>query len=254
MTTLCRPVQMSLPRKAVLMCLADRADDSGMAWPSVAGIAEWTCAGRTTVIEAVAWLEQNGFVSIVKSRGRNNKFVLNLEKLGAMNPKAGQCASRTSTPAVLVREADPTSAPAGLPPVRQPDYTSTPAVPEASISIRQASEKHQAPRANKPRKLSLVEEFPEYLHGIDPQLLTDWVAQRKGKRASISTTVLAGLSNQAKAAGISLSDVLRIMVEQNWQGFNADWLGGRKSVGRSKHHGFNHGDYATGADDGRIPD
>lgn len=266
-TSMCRKVQLSLPRKAVLMCLADRSDDNGIAWPSVAGIAEWTCAGRTTVIEAVRWLEQNGFVTISKSLGRNSRFELNLVKLRDLNQDDDRCANRTSPPAVLVREADPTRPPAVLPPVRQPDHTSAPAVPEASISISEAPAKHQEARASKSHKHSLVEQFPEFLAGIDPQVLADWEALRKKQRAPVSQTVLSGLANKARLADMPLVSVLRMMVERNWQGFEVHWLdanknSGRKSVqhqsaalmaGARRHHQFDQRNYEAGVSaDGKV--
>jgi hypothetical protein len=139
---------MSAPQKAVLMCVADRADDQGLAWPSIPGICEWTCLSRTAVIGALKWLERTGLVSIAKVTGKNNRCTIDLEKV-----RSDPCVSHTRAPDAPVRVEHPTSAPEVPPPVRQTDYTRAPDAPEASESIIQASGKHQKTRASKSRSL-----------------------------------------------------------------------------------------------------
>lgn len=71
-TNLCRPLQLSPAQKAVLMALADRADDDGVAWPSVAWVSEWTCLGRSTVMRAVVALEAMQLIVMVRAEGRTS--------------------------------------------------------------------------------------------------------------------------------------------------------------------------------------
>lgn len=59
--------------------------------------------------------------------------------------------------------------------------------------------------------------------GIDEQLGDDFLKIRKAKKAPITKTALEGIEREAKAAGISVVDAVRICVERNWQGFKADW-------------------------------
>ena len=80
-TNLCRPLRLQPVRKCVLMALADRADESGKAWPSLAWLCEWTCYGRRTVIDALFDLKQSGLIRIVENKGRNNEYVVDLEKV-----------------------------------------------------------------------------------------------------------------------------------------------------------------------------
>ena len=149
----CRPAQMPPTPKNVLMHIADRAHDDGLAWPSIPGICEATCFGRTAVIEALKWLERAGFVSIEKATGRNNRIAVNLVAVAAHVSEAEQQRARPARAVCPppVREADPsgrrTSAAAG--PVREADPTrpggGPPPVREADLPVREADPNHQEP-------------------------------------------------------------------------------------------------------------
>lgn len=141
MTNLCSPLQMRPSAKAVLMCLADRADDAGLCWPSIPRIGKWTCLRRTAVIEAIKWLKAEKFVEVDREKGVHNVFQINIQRLedlqptddddGDTSPFTGlppgrqtdyhQSATRTGSCAEPVRLPDPTSPAPGLPPVRLPD-------------------------------------------------------------------------------------------------------------------------------------
>lgn len=69
-----------------------------------------------------------------------------------------------------------------------------------------------------------------FFAGIDQQLVTDYLAVRKAKRApAVSQTVFDGLSREANLAGISLDQALRVCIERNWVGFKADWYANAKA-------------------------
>jgi hypothetical protein len=78
-TNLCRPLLLRSTSKCVLMALADRADDSGLAWPSIPWLCTWTCFSRTAVIGAKRALENEGLVLISKEIGRNDRCVIDLD-------------------------------------------------------------------------------------------------------------------------------------------------------------------------------
>ena len=98
-TNLCRPLRLQPVRKCVLMALADRADDNGVAWPSLAWLCEWTCYGRRTVMDALADLKASGIVRIIENKGRNSSYEIDLEALGA------QMATSPETRAVSASDA-----------------------------------------------------------------------------------------------------------------------------------------------------
>ena len=55
----------------------------------------------------------------------------------------------------------------------------------------------------------------------------DFVALRKAHKAVITNTAIAGLQREAKKAGITLEQALRICCERGWRGFKADWIAGQ---------------------------
>ncbi len=58
----CWPLAMSPAQKAVLISLADQANDDGVCWPGVATIARRTCLSERAVQEAIGWLQTVGIV------------------------------------------------------------------------------------------------------------------------------------------------------------------------------------------------
>lgn len=72
----CWPLKMSPARKAVLISLADNANDDGHCWPSLATICDRTCLGRTAVIDAIRWLEGQALLVADRRNGRHSKYVV----------------------------------------------------------------------------------------------------------------------------------------------------------------------------------
>lgn len=83
LTALCRPLQMSAAQKAVLMCRADFAHADGRDWHSFAAVMNWTCLGKTAVIEAHKYLESRGFISIDRRLGARHMVHLQIDGLQA---------------------------------------------------------------------------------------------------------------------------------------------------------------------------
>lgn len=79
--SVCWPLQMPPSPKAVLISLADNANDSGECWPSIAHICERTCLGKTAVINAIKWLEEAGVVLADRSNGRHSRYAIDLQAL-----------------------------------------------------------------------------------------------------------------------------------------------------------------------------
>lgn len=94
-------------------------------------------------------------------------------------------------------------------------------------------------------------------NAIPEQLLVDWLALRKTKRAATSETVWASLNAElVKCKAEYDIDVITAMTEAlsaGWQGFKADWIAKRlaehppvKPAPQSRHHGFAERDYTAG--------
>lgn len=77
----CWPLQMPPSPKAVLISLADNANDAGVCWPSIPKICERTCLGRTAVINAIKWLEEVGLLTADRSNGRHTTYQIELSAL-----------------------------------------------------------------------------------------------------------------------------------------------------------------------------
>jgi phage replication O-like protein O len=75
-------------------------------------------------------------------------------------------------------------------------------------------------------------------HQVPDQLLVDWLALRKTKRATVSVTVWDALNAElAKCAalGITATDAMTEALSAGWQGFKADWIANRLAqAGRSQ--------------------
>jgi uncharacterized protein YdaU (DUF1376 family) len=64
----------------------------------------------------------------------------------------------------------------------------------------------------------------EFFADIDINLVNDYLAVRKAKRApKVSKTVYDGLVRESNLAGVDLSQALRVCIERNWVGFKAEW-------------------------------
>lgn len=73
----CWPLEgMSIAQKAVLISLADNANDQGVCWPSIPTIAKRVCASERAVQNAIKWLEAAGVVSANRSNGRHTSYTV----------------------------------------------------------------------------------------------------------------------------------------------------------------------------------
>lgn len=149
-TSLCRPLRMAPTRKAVLMALADYCHDDGKDWHSIAAIMEWTCLGRTAVIDALKGLEADGLIAVDRRAGAKNTTFLQVQRIAAR--LENRSATRTGTGGEPVREADGTGTPREPPPVRvadEPVRVADPKHQEASVKHQEAS--GESASARKPR-------------------------------------------------------------------------------------------------------
>ncbi|HDZ3416080.1 helix-turn-helix domain-containing protein [Pseudomonas aeruginosa] len=71
----CWPLQgMSPAQKAVLISLADQANDQGVCWPAVDSIAMRCCLSNRAVQQAIKWLRSVGIVSVEERQGRSTIY------------------------------------------------------------------------------------------------------------------------------------------------------------------------------------
>ncbi|MGF6968148.1 hypothetical protein OKW43_005176 [Paraburkholderia sp. WC7.3g] len=73
--------------------------------------------------------------------------------------------------------------------------------------------------------------------GVNPQIASDWLTLRSGKRASVTETAIAGIEREAAKAGMSLNNALQTCCERAWAGFRASWLDRERHSGPGPPHG-----------------
>lgn len=198
---LCWPLQLPPVAKAVLISLADNANDSGYCWPSIESICERTCFGRTAVIDAIKWLEVNGHLSANRENGRKTTYVVT----------ANQSATRTGTPAEPVRQTDETSPPRGL------DQSATRTL---TVNNRKEPSLKNSTRVSRP-------------DGVTELVWTDFLAIRRAKKSPLTATAISGIEREAQKAGMTLAAALAMCCERGWQGFKAEWVAEARSPVRA---------------------
>lgn len=65
---------------------------------------------------------------------------------------------------------------------------------------------------------------PDCPPDVEPQVWSDWLSLRKDKRAKVTYTVIQGAREEARKAGMSFEDFLRVWCRRGSQGLEADWL------------------------------
>ncbi|HBO5554236.1 TPA: helix-turn-helix domain-containing protein [Pseudomonas aeruginosa] len=123
----CWPLQGLTPaQKAVLISLADNANDEGVCWPSVAKIAERTCLSERAVQQAIKVLNECRALSIEARQGRSTMFTVTP---AAFAPPQKVHPRRKCTPAASA----PTPADAAPPPPQDMHPTPAASAPRTVI-------------------------------------------------------------------------------------------------------------------------
>lgn len=113
-------------------------------------------------------------------------------------------------------------------------------IPTEYIRAQSAVKKSAKPKAKaaapkKPSsKFGIAQMLADNPHNLPEQLLTDWIAVRKAKRAAMTLTAWQKLNRELTALalrGVSAEQGLTVAVEAGWQGFEADWVVNRLSQG-----------------------
>lgn len=130
----CWPLQMPHTAKAVLVSLADNANDEGVCWPSVALICERTCLSERAVQGAVAWLVKHGAVRRELRIGHSTTYVVTPSKYAQPvdNPRT-RCTPAGDAPPQEMRGTPAGDAP---PP---PHHVHPPPAPRAPLTVIEPS-------------------------------------------------------------------------------------------------------------------
>lgn len=121
----CWPIQgMSPAQKAVLISLADQANDDGVCWPAVKTIATRTCLSERAVQGAIKWLSAAGILTAKERDGRST--VYQITPAAYAPPQEMRGAANAETPAGNApTPADAAEAPADAAPITVKNHQGT---------------------------------------------------------------------------------------------------------------------------------
>lgn len=209
--------RLGVVEKAVagISLLGRRNQDTAQCDPSLATIcADAGVKDERTVVKAIEALVQFGHVHVVKARGQRNKYVLvNREVPASDVPTLEVPASKVPTSNVPTFDA-PTS--------EVPTSNAT-RVPTSDVGRRNQI-RNQIRNNKHATKVALN------FYGVSEQIVEDWKANRKAKRAVISQSVIDGLKKKADEARRlghpewDLEAIMREQVARAWQGFELSWV------------------------------
>lgn len=106
-------------------------------------------------------------------------------------------------------------------------------IPSSLLPITDSMQEHPpgadevVAKEHKPKDADL---FP----GVGKDVIRDFRAMRRAKKAPITMTAMAEIRKEAELAGLSLQDALTTCCARGWTGFNASWLGGGVSRNATK--------------------
>jgi hypothetical protein len=82
----------------------------------------------------------------------------------------------------------------------------------------------------------------DFFPGVDPKIVSDFLAIRKAKRLPLTDTAVAGIAQEAAKAGLTMQAALTKCCVRGWAGFEAHWLEDEPR-GKSGHLRAVSGDY-----------
>lgn len=235
------------------LALADHASDDGTrVYPSIKALAEKTRQSERSVQYQLRAMEASGWLILVNSgnggRSQNREYVISSDWLKGAEiapPAKLTKGAKTAPFDGAEKGAKRSSKGAEIAPLntqeRVQSATQKGAIGDVKGAIHDTkgcNGLHPHITINEPLEPSKNRErMPAHasttLPGVSDQLLADYLAVRKAKKAGpLTETAVAGLQREADAAGIPLADAVAACCEFGWQGFNAGWYAQRKAGGR----------------------
>lgn len=252
---LAQPVRKS-STKFVLVAMANLAGTDMTCWPSYRHLTSATAQDVKTVQIGLKRLREDGYITDTGDRkgstGQVIVYRLNTPEYGGVRPmdKTTEFPEKESENGGVSIEAKTPVFPDKTPvfPVKDPRFSLVTPPKTGDGTIKDTS---RTPKDTKEEK----REAPSFLADVDPQVVTDYMAVRKAKKAGpLTATAVTGLRREAEKAGLSCEQAVTACVEFGWQGFNAGWYAQRQgtkpaaSAGRpaGKHAGFEQLNYREG--------
>lgn len=237
--------------KAVLISLADNANDQGVCWPSIETISMRTCFSERAVQNAIKWLEQNGLLRAERANGRSTNYVLTPGKYvskaestpaGDAPPPAADAPRSKCTPQEMHPAGDAQPPAGGAPPppqeVHQPPQEVHPNRKEPPFEPSQ--NRNGSPMGDGVEPTSLTAKHLS-ADGVEGKVARDWLTLRKAKRLPLTPTAWDTVKVEAAKVGMTPAEAVKHSVDSNWAGFKASWVlrertnaGGSATGGQTK--------------------
>lgn len=195
----CWPIEgISPAQKAVLISLADQANDDGYCWPSVGTISKRTCLSERAVQGAIKWLHSAGLLSSDERRGTSSVY--------RITPAA-------YAPPQEMRPADaaPTPAAYAPPPPQMLHPTPADAAPKPSMN-RQLNRKE--PKDTRADATGFV--LPDWIPVDTWAAFMETRKTKKAKSTDYALSLIVKSLADFKAAGHNPVDILNASIKAGW--------------------------------------
>ena len=206
-TSLCWTLRMAPTQKAVLIALADHANDLGECWPSIPTICERTCFSRRAVIAAIAGLESSGILTADRSNGRHTTYYVKPQSFAQPMHLPHGCTSSTGASEV------PTSASPAL----DQCTSRTEPVQQMHPNRKEPSKNRKSNRQDARDAIALPDWLPE-------ETWRDWADYRKaGKNPMTARAVELSIADleQLRVQGHDPVQVIHNAIKRGWRGLYA---------------------------------
>lgn len=170
---------------------------------SISQLVEGTGYKKDAVLGGVEQLISMGIVEKISFQNRPSKYTLTDNIIAVGNTASDNSAVGNADTAVDISDSNLSE------------------IPTHKNNIKTTNTKTNVIRDSK-AKFSFVEALKNL--GADDQLIHDWLAVRKTKKASNNQTSFNRFENQFSKSNLDINTVLRICIERDWKGFEVSWL------------------------------
>nr|WP_231753021.1 helix-turn-helix domain-containing protein [Burkholderia sp. TSV86] len=240
------------PAKAVLMALADYANENFVTYPSVETLVAWTEQDRKTVLANLDRLKEGGWITDTGERaGRTRQvvvYVINVARgvevrIGPRElltgPNSEQFQNRNSTENGTVPNSTGNSPnfdekQSQKPPETVPNLGHRTVVTVVTVGTKDKNKKHTHPAApdacvDGTSEQGSTDEKPLnakalVAEGVARQHAVDWLTLRKAKRLPLTPTAWGDVKSEATKCGMTPAQAVEHAVKAGWAGFKAKWL------------------------------
>lgn len=212
--------------KLVLLALCNHVNDaSGLTWPSVGRLARLCGMSERSVQTHIRALLRAGILCVRRLRtGHSTCYAVNLDGLPSAFPEGELDSGPVDNSALELPQP-------GLPPAKSAPPATDLGTPPPQIQVSTPAESAPITGFNfegnirRTAGAPALPATPVMIDGVNPQVLADFVAIRKKKKAgALDSTAIETLCSQAALANMTLEQVLIKCRDKGWARFDASWL------------------------------